>query len=66
MSFARVLTPSLVVSVLVLVNACSPDSATAPQTAAANTSTATGNPITGEGLPNPAPMVTANWGKLPE
>ncbi len=26
----------------------------------------TGNPITGEGLPNPAPIVTANWGTLPE
>ena len=26
----------------------------------------TGNPITGEGLPNPAPSVTANWGTLPD
>ena len=24
-----------------------------------------GNPITGEGLPNPAPKVTQNWGELP-
>jgi len=24
-----------------------------------------GNPITGEGLPNPAPTVTRNWGQLP-
>jgi len=24
-----------------------------------------GNPITGEGLPNPAPKVTRNWGELP-
>ena len=24
-----------------------------------------GNPITGEGLPNPAPKVTRNWGQLP-
>ena len=23
------------------------------------------NPITGEGLPNPAPRVTKNWGELP-
>src|SRR5262249_10251143 len=23
------------------------------------------NPITGEGLPNPAPKVTRNWGQLP-
>jgi len=27
--------------------------------------TAVGNPITGEGLPNPAPIVTRNWGQLP-
>jgi DNA-binding beta-propeller fold protein YncE len=25
-----------------------------------------GNPITGDGLPNPAPTVTRNWGQLPE
>jgi DNA-binding beta-propeller fold protein YncE len=56
--------PALLVSVLVVVTSCSPDSATAPATVAGNA--ATGNPITGEGLPNPAPMVTANWGKLPE
>jgi sugar lactone lactonase YvrE len=24
-----------------------------------------GNPVTGEGLPNPAPNVTTNWGQLP-
>src|SRR5262245_11271620 len=23
------------------------------------------NPVTGEGLPNPAPIVTRNWGQLP-
>jgi sugar lactone lactonase YvrE len=27
--------------------------------------TTTANPITGEGLPNPAPVVTKNWGQLP-
>jgi DNA-binding beta-propeller fold protein YncE len=27
--------------------------------------TTVGNPITGEGLPNPAPNVTRNWGQLP-
>jgi len=27
--------------------------------------TAVGNPITGDGLPNPAPVVTQNWGELP-
>ena len=25
-----------------------------------------GNAITGEGIPNPAPNVTENWGELPE
>jgi hypothetical protein len=39
---------------------------------AANTSVAAqakagmGNPITGDGLPNPAPNVTRNWGQLPD
>ncbi len=28
-------------------------------------STTAGNAITGEGLPNPAPIVTRNWGQLP-
>jgi len=27
---------------------------------------AEGNPITGDGIPNPAPNVTANWGELPD
>ena len=36
------------------------------QAAATNPrSTTTGNPVTGEGLPNPAPVVTRNWGQLP-
>jgi DNA-binding beta-propeller fold protein YncE len=37
-----------------------------PQAAAPNARrTTTANPITGEGLPNPAPVVTQNWGQLP-
>ena len=37
------------------------------QAAASSTrgTTTTGNPITGVGLPNPAPVVTRNWGQLP-
>src|SRR2546429_8616626 len=36
------------------------------QIAASNTQrTTTGDPITGEGLPNPAPVVIRNWGQLP-
>src|SRR4029453_8726325 len=34
----------------------------APLSAAA---TAAGNPLTGEGLPKPAPKVNPNWGQLP-
>jgi len=33
--------------------------------AAAAAPASTGNPITGQGLPNPAPNVTRNWGQLP-
>jgi sugar lactone lactonase YvrE len=63
MSSPRVLTPTLIACIFVLVNGCSPDSNPVVTTAAA---TVMGNPITGEGLPNPAPVVTANWGKLPD
>src|SRR5438046_6534354 len=36
------------------------------QAAASNARrTTAANPITGEGLPNPAPTVTRNWGQLP-
>jgi sugar lactone lactonase YvrE len=44
------------------------DSGTRAQTQAAASNArrpAAGNPITGEGLPNPAPLVTRNWGQLP-
>ena len=34
-------------------------------TLSAQTAAKVGNPITGEGLPNPAPKVTRNWGELP-
>ena len=42
----------------VLLAACSSPDATAP--------VAEGNPITGDGLPNPTSMVVTNWGDLPE
>src|SRR5215213_9335003 len=57
-SLQPILASTLLACALVFFNACSPESQAA-------LTTATGNPITGEGLPNPAPMVTANWGKLP-
>src|SRR5258705_10384440 len=42
------------------------DTRSQAQIAASNTQpTTTGDPITGKGLPNPAPVVTRNWGQLP-
>src|SRR5262245_49851176 len=41
------------------------DSHNSPNTLSAQSTTRVANPITGEGLPNPAPKVTRNWGQLP-
>ena len=41
------------------------DTRAATQAASNARRTTTANPITGEGLPNPAPVVTKNWGQLP-
>jgi sugar lactone lactonase YvrE len=57
----RLVLPSTLFACLVLLNGCSPGSE-----ASTAASAAVGNPITGEGLPNPAPVVNANWGQLPE
>jgi len=55
----RILLSTLFACIPVLLTGCSaPDSE-------ATSATVIGNPITGEGLPNPAPIVTANWGELP-
>src|ERR1700752_3947125 len=59
MSLRPVLMSTLFASIFVLLNGCSPGSEAASPTVA-------GNPITGDGLPNPAPVVNANWGQLPE
>ena len=59
MKSLKVLLPTLFACVCILLTGCSsPDSEGAG-------STVTTNFITGEGLPNPAPSVTANWGELP-
>jgi sugar lactone lactonase YvrE len=58
MTSPQALTSLLFAGCLVLIAAHSAD------VRAASTS-AVANPITGEGLPNPAPVVTANWGQLP-
>ena len=58
---SRTLIPTLMSCALVA--GCAPDVA---QSAGMDGSESWGNPITGEGLPNPAPNVVANWGELPE
>jgi len=62
MSSIRALNASLCVGVLALAGGCAPTESGAPDAS----STSPGNPITGEGVPNPAPTVVANWGELPE
>ena len=60
----RPLIPALCACAALLLTACG---STSPDTGTAATSAApAGNPITGEGLPNPAPNVITNWGELPE
>jgi DNA-binding beta-propeller fold protein YncE len=64
---SRILLPALCASTAVLLTGCGGSGPAAPAAtppAAAATATA-GNPITGEGFPNPAPTVTRNWGTLP-
>lgn len=55
----RVLLATLIACIPVFLTGCS-----APNSDV-TTAIVMGNPITGEGLPNPAPNVTANWGELP-
>ncbi len=63
MKFIRiVLNPAVVASATVLLSACATESG---ESGAMQQEMAIGNPVTGEGLPNPAPTVTANWGDLP-
>jgi DNA-binding beta-propeller fold protein YncE len=67
MSPSRIVPSALCICAAVLLTGCSGagSGTTAPAGSAAATPTAAGNPITGEGLPNPAPNVTKNWGELP-
>ena len=59
MSSSRVLMSTLFASALMM--GCAAESGEP-----ADMDMSMGNPITGEGLPNPNPTVTANWGELPE
>ncbi|MGD9902075.1 MAG: hypothetical protein AB7U83_01295 [Vicinamibacterales bacterium] len=64
MATIRLVGPALCAGAL-LWSACSQTGA-APADAQAPAAAATaGNPISGEGLPNPTPTVTRNWGQLP-
>jgi sugar lactone lactonase YvrE len=56
----RILLPTFACAVVVLAAYSRSDSR-----AVVSAQTKVANPITGEGLPNPAPKVTRNWGELP-
>jgi sugar lactone lactonase YvrE len=62
---SRILLPVLGVCTALLWSAGITSTA-ANTSVAAQAKAAMGNPITGDGLPNPAPNVTRNWGQLPE
>jgi DNA-binding beta-propeller fold protein YncE len=64
MSTPRILLSTLAVCVFSLLTA-SINSGDSGTTLLAQEAARTGNVITGEGLPNPAPKVTRNWGQLP-
>ena len=64
MSARRILLSTFGVCVLFVLTA-SLDSSRSANTLLAQGAAKVANPITGEGLPNPAPKVTRNWGELP-
>jgi hypothetical protein len=61
MSSSRVLFSTLITGAAVVLAGCSAE-AGGP---AAGETMVMGNPITGEGIPNPTSTVTANWGQIP-
>ena len=67
MSSSRILLPALYTCAAVLLTGCGQagPGPTTPAASPAATTTTMGNPITGVGMPNPAPTVTRNWGQLP-
>ncbi|PYR29090.1 MAG: hypothetical protein DMF98_01015, partial [Acidobacteria bacterium] len=63
---SRIVVSAFGLGAAVLVAAWDAGTGAHAQAPAANTKRAVvANPITGEGLPNPAPVVTRNWGQLP-
>src|SRR5262245_1917502 len=66
MALSRVLVPVLGLAAVVLMATQNINTRAQTQPAASNARSATtGNAATGEGLPNPAPVVIRNWGQLP-
>src|SRR5438552_12384782 len=66
MALSRVLWSVLGLGAAVVLATKNIDTRAEAQAAASNARRTTmGNPITGEGLPNPASIVTRNWGQLP-
>ena len=66
MALSRISVSVLGLGAALLLAAQSVDTRAQAQASASNARrTTVGNPITGEGLPNPAPTVTRNWGQLP-
>lgn len=65
MNSSRIRTHAALIAILVPLSACSGPEAESADAAAPAAAAVAGNPITGEGLPNPAPNVTRNWGALP-
>ena len=69
MAPSRTLSFALGACIAVLLTGCGGANSGAPTPAASqapmSTTAVMGNPITGQGFPNPAPTVTRNWGDLP-
>lgn len=65
MSPMRAMKSVMLFSAALLLGGCKTESQ-APEASAKAPAMPAGNPITGEGLPNPAPHVARNWGTLPE
>jgi DNA-binding beta-propeller fold protein YncE len=65
MSSMRALKSVIFFCAALLLAGCKTQSET-PSASAVAPALSAGNPITGEGLPNPAPHVTRSWGTLPE
>jgi sugar lactone lactonase YvrE len=65
MSLSRILLSALGACAAFLLTTWDTDTKLHAQAAASNARRTVANSITGEGLPNPAPTVTRNWGQLP-